>query len=251
MKKIILISSFFVFFAITQACDTLGEVTQLAQAVSSTGTTSSVQKLSNAEVISGLKEALNLGIKKSVNLTSVMDGFLGNSEIRLPFPPDAEKVKQKALDLGMKNQVDKFETSLNRAAEEATKEALPIFMDAIKNMSVSDGFAILNGGNGAATKFLKDNTTEQLIEAFTPKVKAAIATVKLTEYWNPIINKYNTAMTFTGGQKLTPDLTKYVTERAISGLFLMVEKEENTIRKNPTARVTDLLQKVFGSVTSN
>ena len=115
----------------------------------------SVPKLSNEEVISGLKEALNVGIKNAVNLTSITDGFLKNESIRLPFPPDALKARQKAIDLGMTAQVEKFETTLNRAAEEASKEALPIFMDAITNMSIQDGFAILNGGDGAASKFLK------------------------------------------------------------------------------------------------
>jgi hypothetical protein len=216
-----------------------------------TTTTPSKPQLSNEEVISGLKEALNVGIKNSVNLTSVTDGFLKNTDIRLPFPQDALKVKQKALDLGMSAQVEKFETTLNRAAEEATKEALPIFADAITNMSISDGFGILNGGNGAATKYLKDNTTAKLTAAFAPKVEAAISKVKLTEYWNPIITKYNSAMTLTGGEKLNPDLNKYVTERAIAGLFHMVEIEENKIRKDPLARVSDLLKKVFGSVTGN
>ena len=110
-------------------------------------------------------------------------GFLKNTEIRLHFPEDAIKIKQKAIEWKMETQVDKFETTLNRAAEEATKEALSIFMNSITNMSVQDGFAILNGGNGAATKFLKDQTTQQLIAAFRPKVEAAISTVKLTDYW--------------------------------------------------------------------
>jgi hypothetical protein len=205
-------------------------------------------QLTNAEVVSGLKEALQVGIKNSVNLTSVADGFLNNASIRLPFPEDAMKVKQKALDWGLTSQVEKFETTLNHAAEEATKEALPIFINAITNMSLQDGFTILKGGNGAATKFLKDNTTTQLVEAFSPKVKDAIAKVKLTEYWNPIITKYNTAMKVSGGEKINPDLNAYVTEKAIKGLFFMVEQEENKIRQNPAARVTDLLAKVFGSI---
>jgi hypothetical protein len=206
-------------------------------------------KLTNDEVISGLKEALSVGIKNSVNLTSVSDGFLKNNAIRLPFPPDAQKVKDKALEWKLDGQVEKFETTLNRAAEEATKEALPIFADAIKNMTVQDGFAILNGGDGAATKYLKDQTTSKLVTAFTPKVKEATSKVKLTEYWNPIITKYNNAMTLTGGQKINPDLDAFVTQKAIEGLFYMVEKEENKIRKDPVARVTDILVKVFGSLT--
>lgn len=225
------------------ACETVKE----AAGTLNSGT-NSAPALTNAEVISGLKEALMVGIQNSVNLTSVTDGFLKNEAIRLPFPPDALKVKEKAMDWGLSAQVEKFETTLNRAAEEATKEALPIFKDAILNMSISDGFSILNGGDGAATRFLRDNTTSKLVAAFSPKVQEAISKVKLTEYWNPIITKYNSAMNLTGGQKINPDLNQYVTERAIAGLFQMVEKEENKIRKDPAARVTDLLAKVFGSI---
>ena len=230
------------------SCDVLQEAADIV--LSDGGGSSTTSGLTNDEVISGLKEALNVGIKNSVNLTSVTDGFLKNNEIRLPFPADAIKVKEKALEWGLDGQVDKFETTLNRAAEEASKEALPIFKDAIMNMSIQDGFAILNGGDGSATRFLNDKTNAKLVTAFRPKVEAAISKVNLTEYWNPIINKYNSAMTFTGGQKLNPDLNQYVTELAIKGLFKMVEKEENKIRKDPLARVTDILQKVFGSLTN-
>lgn len=245
MKNIFLSLAIFLTCAIS-SCDVLEDAADAL--INSNNTESSTPTLTNAEVISGLKEALNIGISNSVSLTSVTDGFLKNSEIRLPFPEDAMKVKEKALDWGLDSQVEKFETTLNRAAEEATKEALPIFKDAILNMSIQDGFAILNGGNGAATKFLKNKTTASLITVFSPKVDAAISTVKLTEYWNPIITKYNSAMTFTGGEKINPDLSKYVTEKAIDGLFIMVEKEENKIRLDPLARITDLLQKVFGSI---
>ena len=245
MKKNILFYACILIVA--TSCEVLNEASQMVN-VNNGSSQNSAPKLSNEEVISGLKEALNVGIKNSVSLTSVTDGFLKNSEIRLPFPPDAQKVKDKALELKLDGQVEKFETTLNRAAEEATKEALPIFKDAILNMSVQDGFAILNGGDGAATKFLKDQTTSKLITAFSPKVKEATSKVKLTEYWNPIITKYNNAMTLTGGQKLNPDLDAYITQKAIEGLFLMVEKEENKIRKDPAARVTDILVKVFGSL---
>ena len=247
MKKRFLPLLFILPAALFVSCEVLED----AAGMVNTTTTPSKPSLTNDEVISGLKEALNVGIKNSVNLTSVTDGFLKNTEIRLPFPEDALKVKEKALQLGMSGQVEKFETTLNRAAEEATKEALPIFADAIKNMSISDGFTILNGGNGAATKFLKDNTTSKLVTAFSPKVEAAISKVKLTEYWNPIITKYNAAVKLTGGEQMNPDLNKYVTEKAISGLFHMVEIEENKIRKDPLARVSDILVKVFGSITGN
>lgn len=245
MKKLILPLGIVLTIGIA-SCDVLDQASDIL--LEDNGATQPA--LTNEEVIGGLKEALNIGIKNSVDLTSVTDGFLGNNEIRLPFPEDAIKVKEKALDWGLDSQVEKFETTLNRAAEEACKEALPIFKDAILNMSIADGFAILNGGDGAATTYLKDNTTSALKTAFRPKVDAAIAKVKLTDYWNPIITKYNSAMNFTGGEKLNPDLNEYVLDRAISGLFHMVEKEENKIRKDPMARVTDLLQKVFGSITN-
>jgi hypothetical protein len=204
--------------------------------------------LTNEEVISGLKEALNVGIKNAVDLSSVTDGFLKNDIIRLPFPPDAIKVREKAINFGLSKQVTIFEETMNRAAEEATKKALPIFVDAIKNMSVSDGFSILKGGDGAATKFLKSQTSNQLVIAFAPVVKEATTKVQLTAYWNPLITKYNTAMTFSGGQKLDPDLDAYITQKAIEGLFYLVETEENKIRKDPLARVSDILVKVFGSL---
>jgi Protein of unknown function (DUF4197) len=243
MKKTTL---FFGLIVLLFSCDVLNDATNLVN--NSSNSSNNKPSLTNDEVIAGLREALQLGIKNSVSLTSVTDGFLKNSEIRLPFPPDAQKVRDKALEWKLDGQVEKFETTLNRAAEEASKEALPIFADAIKNMSVQDGFAILNGGDGAATKFLKDNTSTKLVAAFSPKVKEATSKVKLTEYWNPIITKYNNAMTLTGGQKLNPDLDAYITQKAIDGLFLMVSKEENKIRKDPAAQVTALLSKVFGSL---
>jgi hypothetical protein len=242
MKKIIYSLTLLSVFSCVTSCEVLEEAASMVSA------TPAKPQLTNGEVISGLREALTVGIKNSVNLTSVTDGFLNNSAIRVPFPEDAMKVREKALEWKMDAQVTKFETTLNRAAEEATKEALNIFMNAITNMSVQDGFAILNGGNGAATRFLKDQTAAQLLAAFKPKVSAAIATVKLTDYWNPIISKYNTAMSLTGGQKVNADLDDFVTQKAISGLFHMVEKEEDKIRLDPAARVSELLSKVFGSV---
>ena len=240
MKKIVLIST--LALAI-YACGVVN-----IPSLPTTTNTNQKPQLTNDEVIKGLKEALTVGIKNSVDSTSLTDGFLNNAAIRLPFPPDAIKVREKAISLGMQGQVDKFETTLNRAAEEAVKEALPIFKDAILTMSIQDGFAILKGGDGAATKFLKDKTTDSLVVAFLPKVKNATSKVQLTSYWNPIITKYNAVTALTGGEKINPDLDAYVTQLAIKGLFLTVEKEENKIRKNPVARVTDLLQKVFGSL---
>lgn len=247
MKRLFIPLAVFSAVLVT-SCDVLEEASDILLS-DSTGT--STPALTEGEVASGLREALTVGIVNAVDLTSITDGFLGNAEIRLPFPEDALKVKEKALEWGLDEQVTKFETTLNRAAETASKEALPIFKKAITDMTITDAFGILNGGEGAATSYLKDKTTADLITAFRPKVDAAIAEVKLTEYWEPIMNKYNTAMTFTGGEKVNPDLGEYVTLKAINGLFHMVEKEENKIRLDPLARVSDLLKKVFGSVTGN
>lgn len=246
MKKIIIPVVFASSLLFLDSCDTLNEVAETL--INSTSSSSSSTPLTNADVISGLKEALTVGIKNSVNLTSVTDGFLKNDSIKIPFPADAIKVRNAAIKWGLTSEVEQFETTLNRAAEQATKTAVPIFVSAITNMSISDGFSILNGGNGAATKYLKEQTTSQLTTAFKPTVDSAIATVKLTEYWEPIISRYNKTMKLTGGTQINSDLSSYVTEKAINGLFYMVEQEEDKIRQDPTARVTEILQKVFGSL---
>ena len=211
--------------------------------------------LSKEEIIQGLKDALNISIENSVKQSSALDGFWKNASIKLPFPEDAKKVKDAALKLKMKGAVERFELTLNRAAEEATKKALPIFLNAIKNMQIADGLAILNGGNGSATRFLQNNTTNELKTAFRPEVDKAIQTVELTKYWEPLATNYNKVNLFTGGKSINPDLNAYVTERAISGLFKLVEFEENKIRKDPAAAVknvastvTTTVTKVFGSI---
>ena len=211
--------------------------------------------LSKEEIIQGLKDALNISIENSVKQSSALDGFWKNPLIKLPFPEDAKKVKDAAIKLKMNGAVERFETTLNRAAEEATKKALPIFLNAIKNMNISDGIAILNGGNGSATRFLQNNTTNELKTAFRPEVDKAIKTVELTKYWDPLATNYNKVNVFRGGKNINPDLNAYVTERAISGLFKLVEIEENKIRKDPagavknvTSLATTTVTKVFGSI---
>lgn len=230
------------------ACDVLNSASNVLLAPNGT---SENKGLTNGEVIGGLKEALTLGINNAVGLTSLTDGFLANNEIKLPFPESAIKMKEWAEGRPMfKAEVDKIIVTLNRAAEDASKEAAPIFVNAIKNMSISDGFSILNGGEGAATNFLRKATTNELVAAFSPKVEESISKVKLTDLWNPVMSAYNQTTVISGANKVDTDLNDYVTRRAITGLFLMVEKEENKIRKDPAARVSDLLSRVFGSVTN-
>ena len=143
----------------------------------------------------------------------------------------------------MSNQVEQFETTLNRAAEEAVKEALPIFTQAILNMSLQDGFAILKGVDTAATNYLRKTTYSPLKDKFMPIVKEAVAKVKVTSYWLPLATAYNK---LPGVKKQNPNLDEYVTNKAINGLMLLIADEEIKIRKDPMARVTDLLKKVFG-----
>lgn len=202
------------------------------------------KKLTNAEVVKGLKEALTVGTNNSTSFASKADGFYGNSKIRIPFPDEAIKVKNTLNDLGMSAQVTKFEETINRAAEEAAKEAAPIFVEAIKGMSIGDGFKILKGADNAATQYLQDKTSAPLKDKFKPVVKNAISKVEVTKYWNPLITTYNKIPTV---QKMNPDLDEYITLKAMQGLFTLLADEELKIRKDPVARVTDLLKKVFGS----
>ena len=202
--------------------------------------------LNNGEVVSGLKEALRVGTERSVLKGSAQDGFNGNALIRIPFPPEAIKVKNTLLDLGLKKPVDDLELTLNRAAESAAKEAVPIFVEAITSMTIADGFAILNGGEHAATIYLKEKTTAALLQRFRPVVEQATQKVALTSYWKPVADAYNTTTLFTGNKAIEPDLNAYVTNKAADGLFLLLADEEKRIRQDPLARTTAILQRVFG-----
>lgn len=200
--------------------------------------------LTNDEVIRGLKEALNVGTNNSTALASKTDGFYKNQLIMIPFPPEAEKVKSTVINLGMQKQVDDFVMTMNRAAEEASKEAAPVFLDAIKGMGISDGFAILKGADNAATEYLKNKTTNDLTVRFSPIIKRAIEKVQVTKYWNPVINTYNK---IPGVEQKNPNLEQYVTVKSLEGLFKLIAGEEKKIRTDPVARINDILKKVFGS----
>jgi Protein of unknown function (DUF4197) len=204
--------------------------------------------LTNDEIISGLKEALKVGAQNAVSFTSKENGFWNDATIRIPFPAEAQKVKDKALMLGLNQQVDQFESTMNHAAEKAAKEAVPVFVNAITSMSITDAYNILHGQPQAATNFLKEKTSAELRTKFSPIVQKAIDEVKLTSYWQPLANAYNTATILTGGQQVNPDLNAYVTQKALDGLFFYVAQEETKIRANPAARVSEILKKVFGSL---
>ncbi|MCB0791838.1 MAG: DUF4197 domain-containing protein [Flavobacteriales bacterium] len=202
--------------------------------------------LSNDDVVAGLKQALEVGTRRAVDQGGAEDGFWNNAAIRIPFPPEAIKVKNTLTDLGIKKPVEDFEHTLNNAAETAVLEAVPIFVDAITGMSIQDGSNILNGGEHAATEFLRQRTTEALVAKFGPTVREATRKVALTSYWTPVANAYNTATLLTGGGTVDPDLDAYVTNKAIDGLFTLLADEERKIREDPLARTTELLQRVFG-----
>ena len=211
------------------------------------GISKSVQggSLSTDEVVSGLKQALQVGINKGADSASRLNGYFLNPVIKIPFPPEVVKIETALRKVGLGGEVDKFVMALNRGAEEAAKEAKPIFVNAILSMNFSDAWAILKGEKNAATMYLKRTTSEQLIAAFSPVVEKALQKTQATRYYTDLANTYN-RLPFV--QKVNPDLKLYATQKAIDGLFILVENEEAKIRENPWARTTDLLKKVFGSI---
>jgi hypothetical protein len=209
-----------------------------------TGGTAATQ-LSTADVVSGLKEALTQGTTKGAEKLSAVDGFFKDAAIKILLPAEAQKVMTTVSKIpGGQKMVDDAILSMNRAAEDAAKSAAPIFGGAIKNMSISDAWGILKGGDSAATKYLRTTTTGALTEAFRPVIESSLSKVNATQHWNSLFNAYN-KLPFV--QKINPDLTAYVTDKALSGMFYQVAQQEAKIRKDPVAQTTDLLKKVFGS----
>ena len=202
------------------------------------------QPLTTAEVADGLKEALIKGISNGSDIVSQIDGYFKNPEIKIPFPPEVKKVEDKLRQIGLGNEVDKFVMTLNRGAEDAAKEAKPIFISAIRSMTIQDAWSILKGEDNAATEYVKRTTSAQLKEKFGPVIQNSLNKVNATKYYGEIVTRYN-QIPFV--QKVNPDLNDYATDRAIEGLFLMIAKEEKNIRDNPVARTTELLKKVFGA----
>ena len=200
--------------------------------------------LSEEEVGKGLKEALNQGIEKGVEQLNKKDGYFKDAEIKIPMPEEAKKVEKKLRDLGQDKQVDDAIESMNRAAEDAAFAAKEIFVIAIKDMTLTDAMGILKGEDNAATKYLNKATYAALTAKFQPIIKVSLDKVGATQYWNTVFTNYNKIPFIT---KVNPDLVAYVTEKALNGLFIQVAKEELLIRKDPLARGTDLLKKVFGN----
>jgi hypothetical protein len=200
--------------------------------------------LSNEDIVSGLKEALAVGAKNGADKLSAVNGFMGNAAIKVLMPDEAKKVESTLRSAGLGKLVDDAILSMNRAAEEASKSAAPIFIDAVKGMNVQDALGILRGSDSAATVYLKGKTWQPLTNAFKPVIDGALEKTGATKYWAAVFEAYN-KLPLT--KKVNADLTNYVTDRALGGMFYQVALEEQSIRQNPAARVSDILKKVFGS----
>lgn len=203
-------------------------------------------KLTDEEIVAGLKEALSVGTDNSVNTVHKTDGYNGDAAIRILFPDDAEVVETTLRALpGGDLLVDELIVKLNRTAEDAADEAGPIFLNAISNMTISDGLTILHGNDDAATRFLETQTRAQLYAEFKPQIEASLAGVGANGAWTTVMNTYNAIPFHTPANADLPD---YTTNKALDGLFVKLAGEELKIRKDPVARVSDLLKKVFGEL---
>ncbi|NBL65256.1 DUF4197 family protein [Flavobacterium sp. NST-5] len=230
MKKIILLSAAFALMG-------CAELQQVASQYPGIGTT-----LGNPDIAAGLKEALNNGIDKEVSKLTATDGFFKNQLVKILLPAELQKVDKTLRDIGLSSLADEGLKVLNRAAEDAVKEATPIFISAVKNMTFTDAKNILLGNQDAATNYLQRTTSTALYSKFNPVVKNSLGKVGADKVWNNIITKYN-AVPLT--KDVNPDLTDYVTNEAMKGVFTMIAVEEKDIRTNLSARTSDLLKKVF------
>lgn len=228
----------FLLIPVLSGCDVAQQV------ISQTGANQG--GLSTYEIVSGLKQALTIGTENGTGQLSQVNGFFENAAVKILMPPEAEKVTNTLRSVGLGSLVDKAVLSMNRAAEDAAKSASPIFVNAIKQMTITDALGILKGGDFAATNYFKEKTTASLTDAFKPVIDKALTNVDATKYWSDVFTAYNRF----ASKPINTDLSAYVTQKAIDGIFYEVGIEEQKIRKDPAARVTELLKKVFGSPTA-
>ena len=225
---------------ITQSCATAQLDKMLNKAKNALGG----KPLTTEEVAAGLKEALTKGVTTGTDLVSQVDGYFKNPEIKIPFPLDVQKVETRLRQMGFGSQVDRFVETLNRGAEDAAKEAKPIFVTAVKSMTIQDAWSILKGEQDAATQYLQRTTSGQLKEKFKPVIQNSLNKVNATKYYSDLVTTYNKIPLV---EKVNPDLNEYATDMAMKGLFTMIAKEEKNIRQNPLARTSELLKKVFSN----
>ena len=200
------------------------------------------QGIGGVDIAGGLKEALNNGISKQVTKLTTTDGFYRNEAVKILLPEELRKVDAGLRRIGLSSLADEGLKVLNRAAEDAVKEATPIFVDAVRNMTFMDAKTILMGNESSATTYLQNSTSTALYGKFNPVIKNSFTKVGADKVWTNIITKYNSIPLV---NKVNPDLTDYVTNQALNGVFKMVAVEEKNIRTNLSARTSVLLQKVF------
>ncbi len=198
--------------------------------------------ISQAEIATGLRQALDLGIDKQVSKLTQKDGFFKNELVKILLPEELRKVDKALRDIGLSSLADEGLKVLNRAAEDAVKEATPIFVDAVKGITFNDAKAILIGNDDAATQYLKEKTESSLYGKFQPVIERSFSKVGADQIWENLINRYNT-IPFTND--VNPDLTDYVTGEALKGVYTMIAVEEKEIRTKLSSRTTDLLRRVF------
>lgn len=201
--------------------------------------------VSEQEAGMGIKEALIQGVGQGISYLHKQDGFFGNEAYRLFLLPDAGKIENTLRNLGLGSQVDKAILQINRSAEDAVGFAKPVFVNAIREMTLADALTIVKGPRNSATSYFREKTRDSLIAAFSPVVKNSLDKLNATRYYSDIVNAYNRIPTTFN--KINPDLTNYVAGRATEALFDQIEKEEANIRENPLARTTQILKKVFGT----
>ena len=203
-----------------------------------------MKPLSKTEIAAGLKEALQQGISRGSDQASQLNGYYKNPQLKIPFPPELKKIENTLRGIGLGSQVDNFVRQLNRGAERAAIQAKPIFIKAIKSLTIQDAFSILNGEQDAATSYLQRTTSTSLRLEFLPVISQSLNEVNATKYYGALVNRYNKIPLV---KKVDPDLDDYAVNRAIAGLFILVAREEASIRQNPAERTSKLLKKVFGS----
>lgn len=246
MKKYRVILALTLAISLSMGCDVQSQskIGELVKALPG----AAVGVPSSLEMSQGLKQALELGVAVGTNKLSAKDGFLGDIAVKILMPPEAQKVEKTLRSLGLNALCDQVVTSLNRAAEQAVVEAKPIFVSAIKQMTISDAKNILLGNPDAATSFFKRVTTAELTAKFSPIVAKNLNEVQATKYWADLTSRYNKIPLV---KPINSDLTGFVTQKAIDGLFLQIAKEELKIRDQIGARSSGLLQKVFGYADRN
>lgn len=232
MKNLLILLVLFPSISNAQLKDLIKQVTPKTVKSATTG----------LDISAGLKEALNKGITKQVSKLTATDGFYKNNAVKILMPAELQKVDKALRAMGMSNLADEGIKSLNRAAEDAVKEATPIFVNSIKTMSINDAKSILMGSDTAATSYLQKSTSSALYTKFNPVVQQSIGKVGADKIWTSIINKYNKLPLVS---KVNPDITDYVTNKAMEGVFKMIAVEEKSIRGNLSSRTSDLLKQVF------